>query len=344
MDLAQSVLAGDRLALARTLSQVENGTTEGKSALSKLFSHTGKAHLVGITGASGTGKSSLVNQLARFYRQPSPQGQARQVAIVAVDPTSPFTGGAILGDRIRMRDLAGDPGVFIRSMATRGSLGGIASATSAVVQVLDAAGYDLVLIETVGAGQSEVDIARLAHTTVVVEAPGLGDDIQAIKAGIMEIADLLVVNKADLPGVESTERALRGALSLSHPASQRVMHHGKLEILPGQPPPTQDELVWIPLIVRTIALDGTGIAELAEAIGDHRAYLQATGGWEQREHWRLQAELDQLLQSALVAGFHSHLPEGAYERVLEDLFQHRLSPLQAVERLVDGAEQSNRGG
>src|SRR5512135_435983 len=245
MDLAQAVLSGDRLALARTMSQVENGTQEGQSVLGQLFPHTGKAHLVGVTGASGTGKSSLVNQLARFYRQPASTGQSRSVAIVAVDPTSPFTGGAILGDRIRMRDLAGDPRVFIRSMATRGSLGGLAAATASVVQVLDAAGYDLVLIETVGAGQSEVDIARLAHTTVVVEAPGLGDDIQAIKAGIMEIADVLVVNKADLPGVENTERALRGALNLAHPATRRVFHHGKLEtVTGGTAAPSSEEQVW----------------------------------------------------------------------------------------------------
>jgi LAO/AO transport system kinase len=233
-----------------------------------------------------------------------------------------------------MRDLAGDPGVFIRSMATRGSLGGIASATSAVVQVLDAAGYDLVLIETVGAGQSEVEIARLAHTTVVVEAPGLGDDIQAIKAGIMEIADLLVVNKADLPGVENTERALRSALSLSHPPAQRRLHHGKLETIPGQPLTGKDELVWIPLIIRTNALDGTGIPALAEAIGNHRVYLQATGTWQLKERWRLQTELDQLLQGTLMADFRSRLPSGAYELVLEEVAQRRISPVQAANRLV----------
>jgi len=352
MDLAEGVLAGDRLALARTLSQVENGTAEGKSALSLLFPHTGRAHLVGVTGASGTGKSSLVNQLARYYRMPakgasSPDMQAskpaqvespRRVAIVAVDPTSPFTGGAILGDRIRMRDLAGDPGVFIRSMATRGSLGGIASATAAVVQVLDAAGYELILIETVGAGQSEVNIARLAHTTIVVEAPGLGDDIQAIKAGILEIADVLVVNKADLPGVENTERALRSSLNLAHPLSHRFMHHGKLEIVSGQSA-TSDvaEPLWVPPILRTVALDGTGIPKLVEAIADHRAHLEATGGWEQRERWRLQSELNLLLQNTLVEDFRSRLPAGAYEQAIEEMMGRRISPFQAVEKLVDSA-------
>jgi LAO/AO transport system kinase len=341
MNLAHAVLAGDRLALARTLSQVENGTEEGNYTLSELFPQTGKAHLVGITGASGTGKSSLVNQLAHYYRQSRPEEPTRQVAIVAVDPTSPFTGGAILGDRIRMRDLAGDPGVFIRSMATRGSLGGLASATSAVVQVLDAAGFDLVLIETVGAGQSEIDIARLAHSTVVVEAPGLGDDIQAIKAGIMEIADIFVVNKADLPGVENTERALRGSLNLSHPTPARVIHHGKTEAVAGQSGESSHaEQAWQPPILRTVALDGRGVDELAKAIARHRAYLANSGNWQKREHWRLQVELDQLLQSSLVANFRSRLPAGAYEQALQDLQARRISPHQAVERLVDGDGQA----
>ncbi|HEX9090765.1 MAG TPA: methylmalonyl Co-A mutase-associated GTPase MeaB [Anaerolineales bacterium] len=384
MDLASLVLAGDRLALSRTLSRVENGTAEGMSALNALFAHTGKAHLVGITGASGTGKSSLVNQLALYYRQPAKRsepaersGPAKQggpakrsepseqsgsakssepaqavpeprVAIVAVDPTSPFTGGAILGDRIRMRDLAGDPGVFIRSMATRGSLGGIAAATGAVVQVLDAAGFELILIETVGAGQSEVDIARLAHTTIVVEAPGLGDDIQAIKAGILEIADILVVNKADLPGAENTERALRGSLGLAQPprlASQsirRVVHHGQLvSSLEPQPALEPSNQAWSPPILRTVALDGTGVAELAEAIAAHRAYLESTGGWGRRERGRLQTELDLLLQSRLVKDFHSHLSQGEYAMALQGVLERRISPFQAVEQLVDKHEHGS---
>ena len=341
IDLAGQVLAGDRLALARTLSSVENGTTQGMQALNSLFPHTGKAHLVGLTGASGTGKSSLVNQLVLYYRKSAKLGRSKndepplRVAIVAVDPTSPFTGGAILGDRIRMRDLAGDPGVFIRSMATRGALGGIAAATGAVVQVLDAAGFDLVLIETVGAGQSEVDIARLAHTTIVVEAPGLGDDIQAIKAGILEIADVLVVNKADLPGVENTERALRGSLGLARPAPKRVFHHGQLVSVPEQ-----DELhspsgaAWVPPILRTIAIDGTGIPELADAIAAHRAHLEQTGGWQQRDRGRLQAELDLLLQNRLLTDFRSRLKDGTYEDVLAGVLERRISPFQAVDELV----------
>ncbi len=337
-DLAEAVLAGDRLALARTLTQVENTTSDGKNVLNQLFPHTGQAHLVGITGASGTGKSSLVNQLARFYRQGAPGQPPRRVGIIAVDPTSPFTGGAILGDRIRMRDLAGDPGIFIRSMATRGSLGGLAPATAAVAQVLDAAGYDLVLIETVGAGQSEVDIARLAHTTVVVEAPGLGDDIQAIKAGILEIADVLVVNKADLPGVESTERALRGSLSLGHPAPRRTMHHGRLVEVQGLPDPgAAGAPDWVPPILRTVALDGTGSAALAEAIAGHRTYLESTGRWQQRDLWRLQSELDQLLQAALMESFQSRLPEDAYQHALEGIQHRQLSPYQAVESLIHEA-------
>src|SRR3990172_7974301 len=221
--LVKALLNGDRLALSRLLSQVENDTKEGRKALEALFVHTGRAHLIGVTGAPGVGKSSLVNQLVQHLRKNS----EKKIAIIAVDPTSPFSGGALLGDRVRMRDLSGDEGVFIRSMASRGSLGGLARTTASLVHVLDAAGYDPVLIETVGAGQDEVDIARLAHTTVVVEAPGLGDDIQANKAGILEIADVLVVNKADRPGADNTEKALRAMLELAGP-SRTEMHHGRL--------------------------------------------------------------------------------------------------------------------
>ena len=279
MNLATSVMQGNRLALARLLTLIENDTPEGRAALNELFPHTGKAHLIGITGAPGTGKSSLVNQLARYLRNSAVENNGktdenRKVAIVAVDPSSPFTGGAILGDRVRMRDLAGDPSIFIRSMASRGSLGGLASTTSGVVQALDAAGFDVIMIETVGAGQAEVDIARLAHTTLVIEAPGLGDDIQAIKAGILEIADVLVINKADRPGVEATERALRSMLQLAHPVPVVIRHHGKIEYIGESLESNESEPVWVPPIQKTIAIEGDGIDGLVETINEHYRYLK----------------------------------------------------------------------
>src|SRR5512134_1200553 len=272
MSLTKSVLDGNRLALARLLTQVENDLPEGRAALAELFAHTGRAHLLGVTGAPGTGKSSLVNQLALYYRK----SENKRIAIIAVDPSSPFTGGAVLGDRVRMRDLAGDSGIFIRSMASRGSVGGIAQTTASLAQVFDAAGYDIIVIETVGAGQSEVDVARLAHTTVVVEAPGLGDDIQAIKAGILEVADILVINKADRPGVENTERALRSTLELAHPTKRMFRHHGKTMSIDS---PETDATLWIPPIIKTISTDGTGIPELADSIAKHQAHLHQSGDW-----------------------------------------------------------------
>src|SRR5215207_9460481 len=255
MSLTESILQGNRLALARLLTQVENDSPDSRSVLAELFPHTGNAHLIGITGAPGTGKSSLVNQLALHYRKHA----GKKVAIVAVDPSSPFTGGAVLGDRVRMRDLSGDEGVFIRSMAARGSLGGIAQKTASVVQVFDAAGYEIIIIETVGAGQSEVDVARLAHTTLVVEAPGLGDDIQAIKAGILEIADILVVNKGDRPGVENTEKALKSMLDLAHPAERVFQHHGSAMRVAAPVQKASASLMWIPPIQRTVSTEGKGI-------------------------------------------------------------------------------------
>ncbi len=332
-DLAEAVLRGERLALARLLTQVENDTLAGRAALDELFPHTGRAHLVGVTGSPGTGKSSLVNQLARAFRRP-PNGDApRRVAVVAVDPSSPFTGGAVLGDRVRMRDLAGDPGVFVRSMASRGTLGGLARTTAAVVQVLDAAGFEMIFIETVGAGQSEVDIARLAHTTLVVEAPGLGDDIQAIKAGILEIADILVINKADRPGVENTERALRTMLELAHPDRPKVAPCGP-DGLPIKPCDDDVEEYWQVPVMLTIAPQASGINELARAVKGHGVFLQRTGGWRLRERNRLQTELNALLQGTLVARWRSTVPEERYQSVLSGLVARQLSPFQAVKELV----------
>jgi LAO/AO transport system kinase len=329
MSLTKSILEGNRLALARLLTQVENDLTEGHSSLAELFPYTGKAHLIGVTGAPGTGKSSLVNQLALQYRKTT----NKKVAIIAVDPSSPFTGGAVLGDRVRMRDLSGDEGVFIRSMASRGSLGGVAQKTASIVQVFDAAGYEIIIIETVGAGQSEVDVARLAHTTVVVEAPGLGDEIQAIKAGILEIADVLVINKADRPGVENTERALRSTLKLGHPVKRVFRHHGKTMAVDA---PTTDPHFWIPPIVKTVATEGKGLNELVEAIAKHAAHLDQSGDRVARDRARLQSEMEILLQGALMNRFLEHIPQEQYGELLEKVFSRNISPSEAVKFLLNG--------
>lgn len=331
MTSSQAILNGDRLALARLLTQVENNSQEGRSSLMELFPHTGKAHLIGVTGAPGTGKSSLVNQLALHYRK----NENKRIAIVAIDPSSPFTGGAVLGDRVRMRDLSGDPNVFIRSMASRGSLGGLAQATANVVQVFDAAGFDIVIVETVGAGQSEVDIARLAHTTLVVEAPGLGDDIQAIKAGILEIADILVVNKADRPGVENTEKALKSMLELAHPTERVFKHHGvsmKVEA-PKQKPTTA---MWIPPIQRTVSTEGTGVPELVNAIGRHVAHLRLSGDWSLRERTRLEVELETLIRDGLMNQFRDSITTQQYEETMESVMQRKISPWEAASTLMNG--------
>lgn len=334
--LAEEVLQGDRLALSRMLTQIENDTLDGRDSLKKIFLHTGNAHIVGVTGAPGTGKSSLVNQMARYYRNPLDGESPRRIGIVAVDPSSPFTGGAILGDRIRMRDLSGDPDVFIRSMASRGSLGGLATTTVGLVDVLDAAGFDLIMIETVGAGQGEVDIARLAHTTLVIEAPGFGDEIQAIKAGILEIADILVVNKADLPGVENTERILRNMLELSNTSSQMYMHHGKPnQILHINKDDSSDPISWQTPVLRTIATEANGINELCREIDRHRDYLRASGDWERRVRSRLESTLDHLIQAALVARWRQTISEQAYRQALSRLVSREISPLQAAEELIE---------
>ena len=327
--LNESILAGNRLALARLLTQVENGSRDGRTALAELFKHTGKAHLIGVTGAPGTGKSSLVNKLVLHYRKT----QDKKVAIIAVDPSSPFTGGAVLGDRVRMRDLSGDDGVFIRSMASRGSVGGVAQTTAAFTQVFDAAGYEIIIIETVGAGQSEVDIARLAHTTVVVEAPGLGDEIQAIKAGILEIADVLVINKADRPGVENTERALRSTLELAHPTRRLYRHHGQTMTVDA---PAADSSIWIPPINKTVATEGTGIAELAESIAKHAEHLRTSGDWDTRDRARLGSELETAIQMELMNRFHRDIPSAKYEEAVENVMSRNLSPYEAAKILLNG--------
>ena len=245
---ARDFFSGDTRALARAISLVEDRLPAGDALLRQVFDHTGQATIIGVTGSPGSGKSSLVDRLAVAYRR-----ESSYVGVVAVDPSSPFTGGAILGDRIRMQALSTDPGIFIRSMATRGHLGGLAAATADVIRILDAAARNPILVETVGVGQDEIDIVKLADVSVVVLVPGMGDDIQALKAGIMEIADIFVINKCDRPGVEKMEHALTAILSLAH----------------------RDD-GWIPPIVKTIASEGSGIDELRAQIV---AYLQRTGGY-----------------------------------------------------------------
>jgi LAO/AO transport system kinase len=242
-DAARKILAGDLRALARAASWIENRRPEAEALLSELFPRTGRALILGVTGAPGAGKSTLCDQLTQVLRT---EGQT--VGVLAVDPTSPYTGGALLGDRIRMQQHHADPGVFIRSMATRGWLGGVAAATTEMTLLLDAAGYDVVIVETVGVGQDEVEIARLADVTVVVLVPGMGDDVQAIKAGIMEIADVFVINKADLPGAEKLERELMSYLGLSHRPDG-----------------------WTPKVVRTVASEGKGISEVINAVREYHS-------------------------------------------------------------------------
>ena len=301
-------LAGNRYALDQIISLIEDNGADAHAALASLYPHTGQAHIVGVTGAPGSGKSTLVNELTKLLR-----AQGTTVGVVAVDPSSPFTGGALLGDRVRMRDLAGDPGVFIRSMASRGSLGGLARATNDVVKALDAAGFAVVLVETVGAGQAEVDIARTAHTTIVVEAPGMGDEVQALKAGLLEIADVLVVNKADRPGAANTARAL-----------EMVVNRNS----------AHDETVWRTPILQAIALDGSGVPEVLEAITAHREHLHASGLWARREQARVETELLNALRQELLNRVLAQVGEEQVRAWVERIAAREVDVYAAVQAII----------
>ena len=333
MDIITSLREGNRLALSKVLTHVENNSPTGQQAIETLFPFTGRAYLIGITGAPGTGKSTLVNSLALSLRR---QANIPKVAIIAVDPSSPYTGGALLGDRVRMRDLSGDTGIFIRSMASRGALGGLAHTTTAMSQVLDAAGYDIILIETVGAGQSEVEIAGLAHTVIVVEAPGLGDEIQAIKAGILEIADILVVNKSDKPGAENSRRALQAMLEMARgggynpPARKHLFQVTE----PAAVVEVTDESEWTPPIICTIATENQGMDELLEAIKNHQKYLKKSTLWERRDKENLALELEGLIRDALSEKWSTEMPKEVIERTLDEIYQRKIAPHTAVKHLL----------
>lgn len=327
-ELVTQALSGDRRAIARLISVIEQGGAEARQVLSRVYPHTGRAHIVGVTGAPGTGKSTLVTELAKAYRR-----QGLSVGIIAVDPTSPFSGGAILGDRIRMRDLATDPNVFIRSMATRGSLGGLARTTADAAHVLDAAGYPVILVETVGAGQSEVDIARMAHTTLVIQMPASGDEIQAIKAGILEVADIIVVNKADLPGADQAVAALEAMLDLN--SGHTEWHHGQLFRVEGAPASEgQIQYAWRPPVLKTCALHGEGIEELMQAIGAHRQFQRDSGLQRERERERAAEQLQRILRYTLLEQLLDRIPKHTLQETVERIVARELDPYSAAETLI----------
>ncbi len=297
---------GDKRAIARLLSVVENEEPGAAAALRELYPKAGSARVIGITGPPGGGKSTLVNRLAGAYRE-----RGDRVAVVAVDPSSPFSGGALLGDRIRMQERSLDEGLFIRSMASRGHSGGLARTTSRVVNVLDAIGYGVVLVETVGVGQEEVEVVRVVDTVALVTVPGLGDDIQAIKAGVLEIADVLVVNKADRPGADETARDLAQMLSL-----------GKLRT------------EWKPPIVRTVAATGENVPQLVDALERHGAWAKESGERERRRRDAARTEVEELLREALVRRLRDRVGEERVDRAVTRVAQRSADPYSAVEELL----------
>jgi LAO/AO transport system kinase len=307
------IRAGDVRALARAISTIEDNRPESRELLKSLFNFTGRARVIGLTGAPGAGKSTLVDQLAREYRK-----QESTIGILAVDPTSPYTGGAILGDRIRMQSHHADAGIYIRSMATRGNLGGLARATTDAATVLDAAGKDIVLIETVGVGQDEIDIVRLADITVVILVPGMGDDVQTIKAGIMEIADIFVINKSDREGADRVEREIRSMQSLAIRSDK-----------------------WTPPIIKTVAMDGKGVPELAAAIVNYEQFLEQKDLLLKKKISSWRERLIEMLRDGLLERLLSErLPEAEIARLAAEIAEHKRDPYSLVEEIVENFREN----
>ena len=303
--LIAQLLKGDRRAAGKLITIVENDQVDAKEVISRIYKNTGKAQIVGITGPPGSGKSTLVNQLAFFLRK-----KGRNVGIIAVDVSSPFSGGAFLGDRIRMKDLANDTGIFIRSMATRGCKGGIARATCDAIKILDALGKDIILVETVGAGEEDVDIMNASHTSIVITVPGLGDDIQANKAGMMEIADIFVVNKADREGADMAACVLESMLRLTD-------KHG-----------------WKPPVVKTIATGSVGINELADRIDEHFNYLKDNGLIRERQKRRAEMEIVNIARDIITRDVEEIKNSEAYNKLIEEIIEKKTTPHSAAEEIM----------
>jgi LAO/AO transport system kinase len=313
-NIVERLLSGDRRALARMVTLIENEVPAARRYLAELHQYAGKAHIVGVTGAPGAGKSTLVTHLVRELRR-----RAAKVGVIAVDPTSPFTGGAILGDRIRMMELSGDPKVFIRSMASRGNLGGLAASTRDVVRALDAAGYNPVIIETVGTGQAEVEVMRTAQTVLVTSAPGMGDDVQAIKAGILEIADIFAVTKADKPGADQTLAELAMLLSLD---PMRRLHD-------------KSQPYWRIPVLKTAAIKDQGITQVVDAIKEHHDYLVKSGMLAHRAQRQVRSEVQALILHAVVNTLKAKTTEDEGQKLVDDITNRERDPYSVASELEE---------
>jgi len=313
--LIEKALSGDKRAIARLITLVENDEEKAREIIRRIYPHTGKAYVVGITGPPGSGKSTLLDKLIKLARN-----EGHRVGVIAIDPTSPFTGGALLGDRLRMQRHSTDPGVFIRSMATRGSLGGLAKATNDAIKILDASGYDLIFVETVGVGQVEVDIVKTADTVVLVTVPGLGDEVQAIKAGLMEVADIFAINKADREGVEMVYLELKMALEFEREKWK--------------------QLGWEPPIVETTAFTLKGVRPLWEAIKRHREYMESSGRLKERRTFRAREEVKTIIASTIAKKIEEMLARGEEGELIGEVVERKLDPYSAAQLVMETLKEN----